>query len=48
MPGDPSAFITTTDQSPSVTSQDSVCFPAPDCDATQKSCSPGNGALRDP
>jgi hypothetical protein len=40
-PADPSAFITTTTQSPSSMSQSSTCSPAPLSDATQNVCSPG-------
>src|SRR5512132_512619 len=35
-PREPSAFIRTTDQSPSRTSQVTVCFPGPEADAAQK------------
>jgi len=40
-PRDVSAFITTIDQSPSSTSQVSVCGPGPFADAAQKSCVAG-------
>ena len=40
-PRRPSAFITTTRQSPSSGSHSSVCSPEPDDDATQNSWSPG-------
>jgi hypothetical protein len=37
-PREPSAFITTTDQLPSSTSQATVCLSAPWAEAAQKSC----------
>ena len=48
MPGDPSAFMATIDQSPSSTSQVSSWGPAPRALATQMSCSAGLGAERAP
>ena len=44
-PGEPSAFITTTDQSPSRTSQVSVCVPAPCTEASQMCCFAGRRAV---
>jgi len=40
-PREPSAFIRTTDQSPSRTFQVSVCVPTPEAEAAQKDCSVG-------